>query len=70
MNAIERASREGRRVIRPVSSFSKPASEERIVFGVISHLNRSWSEKPLQEFLQNALRSRRKVHLPCLRRSA
>ena len=70
LTVIERASREVRCGTLPVSSFSKPVSCERIVFGVISHVNRSWSEKPRQEFSQNALRSRRKAHLICLRRSA
>jgi putative transposase len=41
-NVIERAFREVRRRTRPMSSFTNPASCERIVFGVISHLNRSW----------------------------
>lgn len=52
-NVIERAFREVRRRTRPMSSFTNPASCDRIVFGVISHLNRSW-EKPLKEFTQNA----------------
>ena len=53
-NVIERAFREVRRRTRPISSFTNPASCERIVFGVISHLNRSWERKPLREFTQNA----------------
>ena len=53
-NVIERAFREVRRRTRPMSSFTNPASCERIVFGVISHLNRSWEKKPLKEFTQNA----------------
>ncbi len=53
-NVIERAFREVRRRTRPMSSFTNPASCERIVFGVISHLNRSWESKPLKEFTQNA----------------
>jgi putative transposase len=52
-NVIERAFREVRRRTRPMSSFSNPASCDRIVFGVISHLNRSWERKPLPEFTQN-----------------
>jgi hypothetical protein len=36
LTVIERASREVRRGTRPVSSLTKPASCERIVFGVIS----------------------------------
>lgn len=53
-NVIERAFREVRRRTRPMSSFTNPASCERIVFGVISHLNRSWERKPLKEFTQHA----------------
>ncbi len=53
-NVIERAFREVRRRTRPMSSFSNPASCDRIVFGVISHLNRSWERKTLPEFTQNA----------------
>jgi len=53
-NVIERAFREVRRRTRPMSSFTNPASCERIVFGVISHLNRSWERKPLKEFTQDA----------------
>jgi len=53
-NIIERAFREVRRRTRPMSSFTNPASCDRIIFGVISHLNRSWERKPLREFTQNA----------------
>jgi hypothetical protein len=35
-----------------MSSLTNPASCARIVFGVISHLNRSWQKKPLKEFTQ------------------
>ncbi len=52
-NVIERAFREVRRRTRPMSSFTNPESCDRIVFGVISHLNRSWERKPLSEFTQN-----------------
>ena len=51
-NIIERAFREVRRRTRPMSSFTNPASCDRIVFGVITHLNRSWERKPLKEFTQ------------------
>jgi hypothetical protein len=37
-----------------MSSFTNPASCDRIVFGVISHLNRSWEGKPLPELTQNS----------------
>jgi len=53
-NVIERSFREVRRRTRPMTSFSNPASCDRIVFGVISHLNRSWERKPILEFTQNA----------------
>lgn len=53
-NVIERCFREVRRRTRPISSFTNPASCDRIVFGVISHLNRSWERKPLKQFTQNA----------------
>jgi putative transposase len=49
-NVIERAFREVRRRTRPMSSFTNLASCDRIVFGVVSHLNRSWERKPLPEF--------------------
>lgn len=52
-NVIERAFREVRRRTRPMSSFSNRESCDRIVFGVISHLNRSWEKKTLPEFTQN-----------------
>ncbi|HUK51734.1 MAG TPA: IS256 family transposase [Candidatus Binatia bacterium] len=52
-NVIERAFREVRRRTRPISSFSSCESCDRIVFGVISHLNRSWERKSLLEFTQN-----------------
>jgi putative transposase len=53
-NVIERAFREVRRRTRPISSFSNCESCDRIVFGVISHLNRSWERKPLPEFTQDS----------------
>src|SRR2546427_13298506 len=52
-NVIERTFREVRRRTRPMSSFTNPDSCDRIVFGVVSHLNRSWERKPLKEFTQN-----------------
>jgi putative transposase len=52
-NVIERAFREVRRRTRPMSSFTNPDSCERIVFGVIHHLNRSWEKEPLKEFTQH-----------------
>ena len=50
-----RAFREVRRRTRPMSSFSNMASCDRIVYGVTSHLNRSWERKPLFKFTQNPL---------------
>jgi putative transposase len=49
-NVIERCFREVRRRTRPMSSFTNPASCDRIIFGVISHLNRSWEKTPLKLF--------------------
>jgi len=51
-NAIERAFREVRRRTRPMSCFTNSRSVDRIIYGVISHLNQSWKEKPLIEFTQ------------------
>jgi putative transposase len=53
-NAIERAFREVRRRTRPMSCFQNPASVDRIIYGVISHLNKGWKEKPLPQFTHNA----------------
>jgi len=52
-NAVERAFREVRRRTRPMSCFKNPASVDRIIYGVISHLNYNWKEKPLFEFTHN-----------------
>lgn len=52
-NVIERAFREVRRRIRPMSCFTNSQSVDRIIFGVISHLNNTWKDKPLFEFTQN-----------------
>ena len=51
-NVIERAFREVRRRTRPMSCFTNSRSVDRIIYGVISHLNQSWKEKPLIEFTQ------------------
>lgn len=53
-NAIERAFREVRRRTRPMSCFQNSASVDRIIYGVISHLNKAWEAKPLTEFTHNA----------------
>jgi putative transposase len=52
-NVIERAFREIRRRTRPMSCFQNPASVDRIIYGVIAHLNSSWRQKPLLEFTHN-----------------
>ena len=52
-NVIERAFREVRRRVRPMSCFTNSRSVDRIILGVISHLNKSWKEKPLSEFTQD-----------------
>jgi putative transposase len=49
-NAIERAFREVRRRTRPMSCFQNSPSVDRIIYGVISHLNKTWKEKPLPQF--------------------
>jgi transposase-like protein len=49
-NAIERAFREVRRRTRPMSCFQNPPSVDRIIYGVTSHLNKAWKEKPLPQF--------------------
>jgi putative transposase len=51
-NVIERAFREVRRRTRPMSSFSNTESCDRIIYGVISHLNSSWERKPFFQFTQ------------------
>jgi len=51
-NVIERSFREVRRRVRPMSCFTNSRSVDRIVYGVISHLNQSWKDKPLIEFTQ------------------
>ena len=49
-NAIERAFREVRRRTRPMSCFTNDASCERIIYAVVSHLNKSWEGHMLLEF--------------------
>ena len=49
-NAIERAFREVRRRTRPMTCFQNKESVDRIIYGVINHLNQSWREKPLDQF--------------------
>jgi len=52
-NVIERAFREVRRRTRPMSCFTNSKSVDRIIFGVISHLNETWKDKPIFNFTQN-----------------
>lgn len=49
-NAIERAFREVRRRTRTMNCFTNAKSVNRIIFGVMSHLNNSWKDKPLPNF--------------------
>ena len=51
-NVIERAFREVRRRTRPMSCFTNAASCERIIYAVVSHLNKSWEGSLLLEFTQ------------------
>lgn len=53
-NAIERSFREVRRRTRPMSCFENDKSCSRIIYGVISHLNKVWKDKPVKEFTQKA----------------
>lgn len=52
-NAIERSFREVRRRTRPISCFENDKSCSRIIYGVMSHLNKAWKDKPVKEFTQN-----------------
>lgn len=53
-NAIERAFREVRRRTRPMSCFNNQASVDRIIYGIINHLNQTWKDKPIPEFTHNS----------------
>ena len=52
-NVIERAFREVRRRTRPMSCFQNSASVDRIIYGIISHLNNNWKRKPLPKSTHN-----------------
>jgi transposase-like protein len=52
-NAIERAFREVRRRTRTMSCFTNVKSVDRIIYGVMNHLNHSWKDKPLPNFTHN-----------------
>jgi putative transposase len=49
-NAIERAFREVRRRTRTMNCFTNSKSVNRIIYGVIHHLNKSWKDRPLPNF--------------------
>ncbi len=53
-NAIERAFREVRRRVRPMTCFTNAASCDRIVYAVITHLNTEWELRPLKGFTQKS----------------
>ena len=53
-NPIERSFREVRRRTRPMSCFQNPASIERIIFAVLSHLNAKWQKHPIKHFTQKS----------------
>jgi putative transposase len=53
-NAIERAFREVRRRTRPMSCFQNDESVERVIYGVLNHLNQHWKKNPLKKFTQNS----------------
>lgn len=53
-NAIERVFREVRRRTRPMSCFQNPASVERIIYAILTRMNRLWQEKPLWKITQNS----------------
>jgi transposase-like protein len=52
-NPIERAFREVRRRTRPMTCFENSSSVDRIIYGVITHLNQSWKATPLLGFTHN-----------------
>lgn len=51
-NAIERSFREVRRRTNVFSCFSNPASTERIIYAIFTHLNTGWKDAPLPGFTQ------------------
>ena len=53
-NPIERSFREVRRRTRPMSCFNNPASIDRIISAVLSHLNAKWTKRPIKHFTQNS----------------
>ena len=53
-NVIERSFREVRRRTRTISCFTNGSSVDRIIFGVIHHLNQTWKDKPILKFTQQS----------------
>jgi putative transposase len=53
-NAIERCFREVRRRTRPMTCFNNDASCERIIYAVLTHLNRNWQGRPLAQFTHHS----------------
>ncbi|MDD5660024.1 MAG: transposase [Actinomycetota bacterium] len=51
-NIIERSFREVRRRTRPIGCFENEASVNRIIFGIVSGLNKNWKTRSLKEFTQ------------------
>jgi len=51
-NAIERTFREVTRRTRTMSCFTNSKSVNRIIYGVMSHMNQNWKDKPLPNFTQ------------------
>jgi putative transposase len=51
-NVIERSFREVRRRTRTICCFTNGKSVDRIIYGVISHLNQNWKDKPVLNFTQ------------------
>lgn len=51
-NAIERSFREVRRRTNVFSCFSNPASTDRIIYAIFTHLNQGWKDAPLSGFTQ------------------
>ena len=52
-NVIERSFREVRRRTKTISCFTNYKSVDRIIFGVMNHLNNNREDKPLPNFTQN-----------------
>jgi putative transposase len=51
-NVIERSFREVRRRTRTISCFTNGSSVDRIIYGVMHHLNQCWKDKPILKFTQ------------------